>query len=179
MQKRRPLLTQWESTLVIYYLGDLSAQVAGTNVFIDGPYEPIRGLRALIIGAIISIPSYKWFLWLGRQFNYKSHTLSIAAKVLFSQMVFTPLFNTYFFGMQSLLSGSTFAETKRRVVETVPVSWKNSWYACLALLPQTVLTLLRDAGKSGQRSLRYSLLSYSRRTEASSRASLRYFGRLI
>ncbi|KAK4548864.1 hypothetical protein LTR36_008637 [Oleoguttula mirabilis] len=48
-------------------------------------------------------------------------------KVLVNQTFFTPLFNTYFFGMQSLLSGATFAEAKRRVVDTVPISWKNSW----------------------------------------------------
>ncbi|KAK4548863.1 hypothetical protein LTR36_008636 [Oleoguttula mirabilis] len=59
MQKRRPLLTQLESTLVIYFLGDLSAQTMQSAAFADAPYEPARGLRALAIAATISIPSYK------------------------------------------------------------------------------------------------------------------------
>lgn len=150
MQSRSPLLTQLSSTLIIYFLGDLSAQlVAGSGATktekqedgndgngntnksppTDGqiPYEPARGLRALVIGGIISIPNYKWFIFLGTHFNYPSHTLSILTKILINQSIFTPCFNTYFFGMQSLLSGATFQEAKERVVDTVPVSFVNSW----------------------------------------------------
>ncbi|TKA30430.1 hypothetical protein B0A50_02657 [Salinomyces thailandicus] len=127
MQKRSPILTQLESTLIIYYLGDVSAQIMQTNAFADASYEPARGLKALTIGLISSIPSYKWFLFLGRHFNYSSHLVSIGVKILVNQTVFTPVFNTYFFGMQSLLSGSTLEEAKRRVFDTVPVSWRNSW----------------------------------------------------
>lgn len=123
MQTRRPLLIQFESSLIIYFLGDLSAQTLSS----DTPYEPIRGLRALVIAAFISIPGYKYFLWLGNHFNYRSKVLSIVTKVVVNQTFFTPVFNTYFFGMQCLLSGSSWAEARRRVVETVPVSWKNSW----------------------------------------------------
>jgi protein Mpv17 len=127
MQRRSPLLTQFESALVIYFLGDLSAQTVGSNGFEDASYEPIRGLRALIIAGIICIPSYKWFLWLGNNFNYKSHWFSIGVKILVNQTFFTPIFNTYFFGMQSLLSGCNWEETKKRVYDTVPVSFVNSW----------------------------------------------------
>lgn len=127
MQKRRPLLTQFESTLVIYFLGDLSAQTVGSSAYTTASYEPVRGLRALIIAATISIPSYKYFLFLGRHFNYSSHLVSLAVKIVVNQTFFTPLFNTYFFGMQSLLSGSSFKEAGQRVVNTVPTSWLNSW----------------------------------------------------
>jgi protein Mpv17 len=127
MQKRSPLLTQLESSLVIYFLGDLSAQYVSNSGKEDGSYEPSRGLKALIIGGLSSIPSYKWFMFLGTHFNYASHTLSLAVKIVINQSVFTPIFNTYFFGMHSLLSGATFAEAKQRVVNTVPMSWKNSW----------------------------------------------------
>lgn len=127
MQRRSPLLTQFESSLIIYFLGDLSAQSVSSGAFETAAYEPSRGLRALIIGGISSIPSYKWFMFLGNHFNYASHTLSLAVKIVINQSVFTPIFNTYFFGMQSLLTGSTLAEAKQRVIDTVPVSWKNSW----------------------------------------------------
>ncbi|KAH9845794.1 putative peroxisomal membrane protein PXMP2 4 family protein [Teratosphaeria destructans] len=130
MQKRSPLLTQWESSLVIYYLGDLSAQTMQTSGFREGDYEPARGLRAMLIGGLSSIPSYKWFLFLGDHFNYKSHVLSLAIKIGINQSVFTPIFNTYFFSMQSLFARETWmdlAEAKKRVIETVPTSVKNSW----------------------------------------------------
>ena len=136
MQHRSPYLTQLSSTLIIYFLGDLSAQlVSGPSAPQDSemdsekriPYEPARGLRALVIGGIISIPNYKWFIFLGNHFNYSSHAVSIGVKILVNQTFFTPCFNTYFFGMQSLLSGSTVAEEKQRVIDTVPTSWKNSW----------------------------------------------------
>ncbi|GAB7351595.1 hypothetical protein MBLNU459_g2217t1 [Dothideomycetes sp. NU459] len=130
MQHRSPYITQLSSTLTIYFLGDLSAQlVSGTGNADDddSAYEPARGLRALVIGGIISIPNYNWFMFLGSHFNYASHAKSIAIKILINQTFFTPCFNTYFFGMQSLLSGSSLAEAKQRVIDTVPTSWKNSW----------------------------------------------------
>ncbi|SMQ51632.1 unnamed protein product [Zymoseptoria tritici ST99CH_3D7] len=127
MQQRSPLMTQFESSLIIYFLGDLAAQTMQTNVYIDGRYEPIRGVRALVIGGISSIPSYKWFLFLGRHFNYASHIKSLAVKITVNQMCFTPVFNTYFFGMQTLLAGGSWAEAKERVVNTVPRSFVSSW----------------------------------------------------
>jgi hypothetical protein len=44
------------------------------------------------------------FVYLGNCFNYTSPILSLLTKVVVNQLAFTPLFNTYFFGMQSLLS---------------------------------------------------------------------------
>ncbi|RYP53582.1 hypothetical protein DL768_001446 [Monosporascus sp. mg162] len=120
-QRRRPWGTQVASTLVIYFCADLSAQHMSGN-----SYDPKRTLRSLIIGGASSIPSYTWFMWLSRNFNYSSHLLSIAAKVAVNQTFFTPVFNTYFFGAQALLSGDTLSETWERVKMTVPVSIANS-----------------------------------------------------
>jgi hypothetical protein len=54
-QRKRPYTTQFCSSLVIYFLGDLSAQ------HINGDeYDPKRTLRALVISAGSSIPSYNW-----------------------------------------------------------------------------------------------------------------------
>ena len=113
MQQRSPLTTQVESTLIIYFLGDLCSQTVSSNVFIDAQYEPIRGLRAMLIGSIASIPGYKWFIFLGNHFNYKSHILSLTVKVCINQTLFTPLFNTYFFGMQTLLAGGSWGGCER------------------------------------------------------------------
>jgi protein Mpv17 len=52
--------------------------------------------------------------------------LLIVQQVLVNQALFTPLFNSYFFGMQSLLSGATVPEIIERIKNTVPTSWINS-----------------------------------------------------
>ncbi|RFU30543.1 hypothetical protein B7463_g5775, partial [Scytalidium lignicola] len=120
-QRDRPYLTQFCSSLVIYFLGDLSAQNMS-----GGDYDPMRTLRALIISAGSSIPSYKWFIFLNNNFNYSSKILSLFTKVTVNQIAFAPLFNTYFFGMQSLLSGDSPQQIWDRLVRTVPISWINS-----------------------------------------------------
>ena len=66
-------------------------------------------------------------MYLGTIFNYPSKFLSLATKVVVNQIVFTPVFNSYFFGMQSLLSGDSFADAWERIKRTVPVSFINSW----------------------------------------------------
>lgn len=41
-------------------------------------------------------------------------------------MCFTPIFNTYFFGMQAALAGEDFGAVWERIKRTVPVSYVNS-----------------------------------------------------
>ncbi|OCL04792.1 hypothetical protein AOQ84DRAFT_300154 [Glonium stellatum] len=146
-QQRRPYVTQFFSTLIIYLLGDLSAQrispsyistttnivsehnnTMESSIEYEGKqhYDPSRTMRALLIGGISSIPSYRWFIWLGESFNYNSKLLSLTTKVLVNQIVFTPIFNSYFFGMQSALTGASGTEVVERIRHTVPVSWMNS-----------------------------------------------------
>lgn len=74
-QRKRPYLTQFISTLVIYFLGDMSAQAIrmsderskaaearerGDVPEVEGNYEPERTAKALVIGAGSSIPTYLW-----------------------------------------------------------------------------------------------------------------------
>ncbi|TGO70023.1 hypothetical protein BOTNAR_0004g00080 [Botryotinia narcissicola] len=130
-QRKRPYTTQFCSSLVIYFLGDLSAQsICGDD------YDWKRTLRALFISMGSSIPSYKWFMFLSNNFNYSSKAISLATKVGINQMFFTPVFNTYFFGMQSLLSGDSLPDVVERVKRTVPTSMMNSiklWPAVTAI----------------------------------------------
>lgn len=58
-QTKRPYATQFVASLVIYLLGDLSAQNIGGD-----EYDPYRTLRALVISACSSIQTYKWLVWL-------------------------------------------------------------------------------------------------------------------
>ncbi|KAL2165008.1 hypothetical protein VTH06DRAFT_304 [Thermothelomyces fergusii] len=120
-QRKRPYVTQLCTSLFIYLCSDISVQSMGGK-----DYDPARTLRALSIGSIVSIPSYHWSMWLSESFNFRSRLLSLATKVVVNQLCFTPVFNTYFFGMQALLSGATLSEAWERVTKTVPVSCLNS-----------------------------------------------------
>ncbi|KAH6896673.1 hypothetical protein B0T10DRAFT_602109 [Thelonectria olida] len=120
-QRARPYATQTWSAIAIYLVADLSAQYIGGN-----DYDPLRTARALCIGGAAAIPHYKWFIWLSNSFNYSSRWLSLGAKIVFSQIVFTPIFNTYFFGSQALLSGEGLSGAIQRVKDTVPATFVNS-----------------------------------------------------
>lgn len=52
---RRPLFTQFCTSVTIYAIGDVCAQSMGGK-----EHDPRRTGRALVIGAISSIPVYKW-----------------------------------------------------------------------------------------------------------------------
>ncbi|KAK0645051.1 Protein SYM1 [Lasiodiplodia hormozganensis] len=123
-QARRPYVVQLLSTITIWFFGDLSAQMISASE--EDSYSPSRALRSVFIGSLTSIPNYRWFMFLGQSFNYSSKLLSLATKIVVNQLVFTPVFNTYFFSMHSLLGGATFEELVERVRIAVPVSWVNS-----------------------------------------------------
>jgi Mpv17 / PMP22 family len=66
------------------------------------------------------------FMLLHRNFNYSSKCLSIFVKVVVQQVCVTPVFNTYFFSMQSFLAGATVDETWERLKKALPDSIWNS-----------------------------------------------------
>ncbi|KAF4126230.1 integral membrane protein [Geosmithia morbida] len=138
--RRRPWGTQFASALVIYCLADLSAQ----SISSDDPIDSKRTARNIFIGGLSAIPNYTWqvkfrrrlalavclrrcpFTFLSHHFNYSSHILSLVVKIVINQAIFAPVFNSYFFGMQALLSGRTLSETIDRIVRTVPASVVSS-----------------------------------------------------
>ena len=155
----RPYRTQFVSSLAIFFLGDLlsqclqqptstpsafdtvrdSQQAASTSTSAQTPantrvftYDPQRSLRALVIGGIISIPSYHWFMYLAKLWPTLSHTKSLLFKVTLNSIIFAPLLNTYFFTMQALLTndGGNTVQGKAeavwiRVNTTLLTSWLN------------------------------------------------------
>ncbi|KAL5045347.1 hypothetical protein BDW71DRAFT_184137 [Aspergillus fruticulosus] len=145
-QEKRPYTTQVCSSIVIYLCGDLSAQFffppenlpqkameSGPKgednkgvVEEKGGYDPWRTMRHLTVGIGSSIPSYNWFMFLHNSFNFASKPLSILTKVVVQQAVFTPVFNTYFFSVHSLLSGASLEETWGRLKVALPRSIVNS-----------------------------------------------------
>ncbi|KAI1001552.1 hypothetical protein K3495_g6648 [Podosphaera aphanis] len=116
-QRKRPYTTQVISSIIIFFIGDLSAQkIKGDS------YDPQRALRAMVIGAGSSIPIYEWIMFLGNNFNYPSKVLSIVTKIIVNQTFFTPVNNLYYFSMHSLLAGNSLADTWEHLKRTVPTS---------------------------------------------------------
>jgi protein Mpv17 len=93
-------MTQLVSSLIIYFIGDCVAQSITQPEPSAQQQEPAdeadekgwvqqwsddrdwaRTARALAIGGLSAIPSYRWFLWLSNSFNYRSKTLSLSIKV--------------------------------------------------------------------------------------------------
>lgn len=121
-QSRRPYTTQLCLTPLIYCIGDFSAQTVG-----DDGFDYRRSLRSIVVGLVIAIPSREWFLFLVRRFNYNSSSLSIGLKVALNQLLYTPLFNVYFFGFHGILSGEGVMGAVERVKNTVPTSIPRSF----------------------------------------------------
>ena len=55
-QNTRPYATQVVTSVVIYFCGDLGAQMIEGN-----SYDPRRAARNMVIGATVSIPAYTWY----------------------------------------------------------------------------------------------------------------------
>ncbi|KAM3504127.1 hypothetical protein MY10362_003748 [Beauveria mimosiformis] len=66
-------------------------------------------------------------MFLHGQFNFASTAASLATKVLVQQAIYTPIFNTYFFAAQSLLSGASVEDTWIRLQLALPTSIVTGW----------------------------------------------------
>ncbi|KAK8149450.1 hypothetical protein G3M48_006910 [Beauveria asiatica] len=155
-QARRPYATQIGTSIAIWLCGDLSAQLllppepvkheSWSKRLEAQKYDPWRTARHLTVGIVASIPSYKWqvanypfklssnaltasyrFMFLHGQFNFASTAASLATKVLVQQAIYTPIFNTYFFAAQSLLSGASVEDMVMRLQLVLPMSIVNGW----------------------------------------------------
>jgi len=159
VSSNRPYGTQFVSSLIIFFLGDLMSQYIQRPIPVSSPseaiegsqpaasastcasapaktlwstYDPQRSVRALIIGGVVSIPMYHWFMYLAKLWPTLPHTRSLAWKVGLNSTVFAPVLNTYFFTMQSLLAGhggNTIQGKAEaawvRTRDTLPRSWLN------------------------------------------------------
>lgn len=134
-QTRNPYTVQLLTSVAIYFLGDINAQLLFGDK--NTPYDPMRTLRMITIGGILSAPSYRWFLYLSNLFSPRfSKPVAVALQVMINQLCFTPVFLTTFFSLQSFLTGATAEETKQRLQETLPTAYKNScqlWPAVSAI----------------------------------------------
>jgi hypothetical protein len=98
------------------------------------PCDRDRGHQLYPIVQVVSVAIQQLQLQFQDTFSYHEgailHPLHLtrtnSIQVAVNQALFTPIFNSYFFGMQSLLSGATGPEIVERIKNTVPTSWINS-----------------------------------------------------
>ncbi|KUM61807.1 hypothetical protein ACN42_g5287 [Penicillium freii] len=124
VQERKPYTTQFWSSIVIYLCGDLSAQMLFPSEVPAPAKSDAEDGDAVAQGDGATVSA--GFIFLGNYFNYPSRFLSILTKVVVQQTCFTPVFNTYFFSVHSLLAGATLDETWERLKKALPVSIQNS-----------------------------------------------------
>ncbi|GKZ33282.1 hypothetical protein AbraIFM66950_003122 [Aspergillus brasiliensis] len=126
VQERRPYRTQVISTIVVYLCGDLGAQLLfppdnGSSREVQTCEQKVEAAGSSNAGGVGG-----GFMFLHNNFNFSSKFLSILTKVCVQQAVFTPVFNTYFFGLQSLMTGKSLEETFERLKVALPTSISNS-----------------------------------------------------
>lgn len=67
------------------------------------------------------------FLFIARNFNYSNKLLTLVTKVGVNQIVYAPVFGTYYFTMQGFLSGDSADQVWERVKIAMPRSVISSW----------------------------------------------------
>lgn len=155
--RKRPYVTQVISAVTIFALGDMGAQRIGGKDYdpvrtgrslIIGAVAAIPQFKWLVLSFLNPFPTLPnvmlpaservsvreppltrepRFLYLSRNFNYASRAASLATKVLVNQLVFTPVFGSYFFASHAILSGDSLAGTVDRVRTFVPIQFVNAW----------------------------------------------------
>ncbi|KAF7122289.1 hypothetical protein CNMCM5793_000246 [Aspergillus hiratsukae] len=105
----------------------IKAALFGFPILAISGFSIIRSICSWpICHSMASIPSYEWFIFLHRQFNFTSKIASLLSKVVVQQAVYTPVFNTYLFTAQSLLSCASMEETLMDLKLALPTSIVNS-----------------------------------------------------
>ncbi|KAJ6508660.1 hypothetical protein C8R45DRAFT_968179 [Mycena sanguinolenta] len=123
----RPYIVQVSTSLFIWCTADVLAQsIEQSSQPISSSWDIPRTLRAFVIGGIAAIPTWHWFNLMARSFTSLPRWAGLAARVATHQAVFAPVFNTYFFFSQAVLSGATVTEGVERVRTALPTSLLNS-----------------------------------------------------
>ena len=72
-QQKRPYAVQVATSLTVYLVGDLLAQDIGGE-----QYDPGRTLRMLTIGAVASIPGYKWYATVHARYEISADQVQVS-----------------------------------------------------------------------------------------------------
>jgi protein Mpv17 len=129
-QRRHPWLTQIATSVTIYTLADLNAQLlfpaspdARGGGEGDEHYDYVRTLRMGLTGAILAIPVNAWYTRMSYQFAGYPRAVAVGLRVGLGQVAFAPVFLAVFFGVQGLLEGRALAEVAARIGAAGPRAW--------------------------------------------------------
>ncbi|KAK7204749.1 hypothetical protein BZA70DRAFT_290067 [Myxozyma melibiosi] len=120
---KRPHTTQFLQAMVVSLVGDSLSQLLITP---DEEYQPLRTLKVMVTGSILSIPTYRWFLIMARYINHPHKVLSLAMKCVANQLCFAPFFLSSFITTGLLWQGIyNVDEIIANLKQRVPIAWMN------------------------------------------------------
>ncbi|KAK9468023.1 hypothetical protein V1512DRAFT_260593 [Lipomyces arxii] len=120
---KRPHATQMLQSLVVGCLGDSISQLI---IAPDEEYSPFRTVKVMLTGSVLSLPTFRWFLFMGRHINHSNKYVSVAMKVVANQLFFAPLFLSSFLSIGIMFQGvSDPAQILQVLKERLPVAWTN------------------------------------------------------
>ncbi|KAK9449568.1 uncharacterized protein V1518DRAFT_455723 [Limtongia smithiae] len=121
---RRPHTTQVLQSLVVSFVGDSLSQALLSPA--DEPYSPLRTLKVMITGSVLSLPTYRWFLIMGKYINHSNKYVSLALKCIANQTCFAPFFLSSFLTTGFLWQGVYDPkEIAANLKERLPIAWMN------------------------------------------------------
>lgn len=120
---RRPHTTQVLQSMAVGFIGDSLSQLV---ISPENEYQPLRTVKVLLTGSILSLPTYRWFLFMARRINHPNKFVSLAMKIVANQTCFAPFFLSSFISSGLVFQGITDPnEILATLKQRVPVAWMN------------------------------------------------------
>ncbi|KIW72435.1 hypothetical protein PV04_00629 [Phialophora macrospora] len=121
---KRPLLTQAVTTAFLFGAGDTLAQQAVEKKGFK-KHDLARTARMCTYGGLVFGPAAtKWYGFLQKNINLKSHNATIAARVLADQTLFATCNLAFFLSTMSVLEGT---DPKEKLAKSYLPGLKANW----------------------------------------------------
>ncbi|KAK9477139.1 hypothetical protein V1514DRAFT_334645 [Lipomyces japonicus] len=120
---KRPYTTQALQALLISFVGDSLSQLLITP---DVTYSPLRTLKVMLTGSVLSIPTFEWVRFMSKNINHSNKYLSLALKCICNQLCFAPFFLSSFLTI-GLVSQGIFSSSELfdNLKQRLPTAWVN------------------------------------------------------
>ncbi|KAK9239431.1 hypothetical protein V1525DRAFT_398053 [Lipomyces kononenkoae] len=120
---KRQYTTQFLQSLLVGLIGDSFTQLLITR---DEDYSPLRTLKVMITGSVLSLPTFTWVKFMAKNINHDNKVISLAMKIIANQLLFAPCFLSSFL-TAGFLSQGIFDpnEIIDRLKQRVPIAWMN------------------------------------------------------
>ncbi|KAK9369891.1 hypothetical protein V1509DRAFT_617842 [Lipomyces kononenkoae] len=120
---KRPYSTQALQSLLVGLIGDSLSQLLITP---EDDYSFMRTLKVMVTGSVLSLPTFTWVKFMGKNINHDNKFISIAMKVVANQLIFAPCFLSSFLTTGFLFQGIFDPiEIIDRLKQRVPIAWVN------------------------------------------------------